>query len=70
MCEQCTRREFLGTAGALGGMAWAANSLAVDAQAPSPAPSPVSKARICVIVAGAPADFGMGFPVFGLDDAA
>ncbi|MFH1269286.1 MAG: hypothetical protein ABIK89_26455 [Planctomycetota bacterium] len=62
MCEQCTRREFIGTAGALGGMAWAASSLAVVAEASSPVSPPASKVRICAIVAGAPANQSWGTP--------
>jgi hypothetical protein len=54
MCEQCTRREFLGTAGALGGMAWAASNLAIGNETPLPVTPPASKVRICAMVAGAP----------------
>jgi len=62
MCEQCTRREFIGTAAALGGMAWAARGLAAGAQAPGPASSATSKVRICAMVAGAPANQSWGTP--------
>lgn len=62
MCEQCTRREFIGTAGALGGMAWAASSLAVGGGKASPAPPLPSKVRICAMVAGAPASQSWGTP--------
>lgn len=62
MCEQCTRREFLGTAAALGGMVWVAGNLAAGAaaEAAKPAPQPLAKVRICVIVAGAPGDHSYG----------
>jgi len=54
MCEQCTRREFLGTgvasglmlAGATWTHAWASQS---------PPPQPQGKSRICVIFSGTPA---------------
>ncbi|HEX43074.1 MAG TPA: hypothetical protein ENN81_13605 [Phycisphaerales bacterium] len=54
MCEQCTRREFLGTglagglivAGAGWGYAWASQT---------PRLRPVGKSRICVIITGPPA---------------
>ncbi len=62
MCDQCTRREFIGTAAALGGMAWAATGLAAGAQTPSPASSVTSKVRICAMVAGAPANQSWGMP--------
>jgi len=51
MCEHCTRRQFIGAAGALGGMA-----LAAGARAPDPAPDPAPRVRICVVVAGTPAN--------------
>jgi hypothetical protein len=58
MCENCTRREFLG-ATALSGLAMTA--VAEDAAAPPPA-APPSKVRLCALFAGAPvpADRGWG----------
>ena len=54
MCENCTRREFLGTT-AMGGMMLAANQVrgetAAEARPPASLPS---KVRICAIFAGAP----------------
>ena len=55
MCMHCTRRQFL-EAGTVSGMALAAGHLVAGSDAPSPAASPGSKVRICVIVAGKPAD--------------
>jgi len=51
MCEHCTRRQFIGAAGALGGVA-----LAAGARVPDPAPDPAPRVRICVVVAGTPAN--------------
>jgi hypothetical protein len=59
MCEQCTRREFLGTAGVWGGLAWATGSLAVAAEGP---PATPAKVRLCAIIAGAPASQSWGVP--------
>lgn len=62
MCEQCTRREFLGSAGAWGSLAWAASSLAVGGEAPVPTPAPPAKVRIGAIIAGKPASQSWGTP--------
>ena len=69
MCEQCTRREFIGTASALGGLAWAASSLGAEAEATTSAPPPASKARICVMIAGAPANQSWGTPEATIETA-
>jgi hypothetical protein len=69
MCEQCTRREFMGTASTLGGLAWAANDLAAGVEAPSPASRPAAKVRICAMVAGAPADQSWGCPAAKIEEA-
>ena len=53
MCIHCTRRQFIG-ASAVGGMALAAGRLAAEGEARPPLPAPVSKVRICVIIAGKP----------------
>lgn len=54
MCEQCSRRQFLGTASAVGGMALAASHLAAG-EPSGPSTTRPAKVRICVIVAGTPA---------------
>jgi hypothetical protein len=54
MCEQCTRRTFLGSAGAFSGMTLAASGLTADAAAPRTVPQAPSRIRICAIVAGTP----------------
>jgi hypothetical protein len=59
MCLHCTRRQFLG-ASALSGMALTAGCLAAESDASSPPPSPPSKVRICVVIAGKPADRSWG----------
>ena len=69
MCEQCTRREFIGTASALGGLAWAASSLGAEAEATTSVPPPASKARICVMIAGAPANQSWGTPEATIETA-
>jgi len=56
MCEHCTRREFLETAGAVSGMALAAGHLTAAGEPPAAASAPPSKVRICTIVAGTPGD--------------
>ena len=54
MCEQCTRREFLGTGVASGLMlAGAAWTHAWASQ--SPPSQPMGKSRICVVITGTPA---------------
>ncbi len=55
MCEHCTRREFLGTGVAAGGLvlAGAAWTHAWTSDSPSP-PKPPGKARICVMFTGNP----------------
>jgi len=60
MCEQCTRREFLGTGVAAGGLmlAGAAWTHAWAADAP---PNPQAKARICVIFTGRPGPADRGW---------
>ncbi|MBN1420459.1 MAG: twin-arginine translocation signal domain-containing protein [Planctomycetes bacterium] len=64
MCEHCTRRDFLGAAAAMGGMAWVASRVASGAEpaAAPPPPPPPSKVRICAMVAGAPANRSWGTP--------
>ena len=68
MCEQCTRREFIGTASA----GWAgmdASSLGAEAEATTSVPLPVSKVRICVMIAGAPANQSWGTPEATIETA-
>lgn len=55
MCTHCTRRQFLG-ASAASGIALATGHLAVGAAAPNPVSADRSKVRICVIIAGEPAE--------------
>lgn len=55
MCMHCTRREFLG-AGAASGIALTTGHWAAGAVASSSASATHSKVRICVIIAGKPAD--------------
>lgn len=59
MCTHCTRRQFLG-ASAVGGMALAAGSLAAEGEPSRPASPASSKVRICVVIAGKPADRSWG----------
>jgi len=54
MCEQCTRREFLGT-GVAGGLVLAGATWTHAWASQSPPPQPQGKSRICVIFSGAPA---------------
>lgn len=53
MCEHCTRREFLGTGVAAGGLMLASATWTHAWAADSP-PKPPGKARICVIFTGQP----------------
>lgn len=53
MCEQCTRREFLGTGVAAGGLMLAGAAWAHAWTSDTP-PKPPGKARICVMFAGNP----------------
>jgi len=59
MCTHCTRRQFLG-ASAASGIAMAAGHLATASDASGPPSSTSSKARICTIIAGKPADRSWG----------
>ena len=54
MCEQCTRREFLGT-GVAGGLMLAGATWSHAWASQSPPPRPRGKSRICVIFTGTPA---------------
>lgn len=67
MCELCTRREFLATAGVLAGAAVGMSRLSIAAELPSSPGAPGSKVRICVIVAGKPAAQSWGLPQAKLD---
>lgn len=69
MCEHCTRREFLGTATTLGGMALAASGMTMETEATAAAPQPPAKVRICAIVAGAPASQSWGAPAARIEAA-
>ena len=62
MCEHCTRREFLGAASAISGMALATSHLAAGEEASGAPPAPPSKVRICAIVAGTPGNQSWGVP--------
>jgi len=53
MCEQCTRREFLGT-GAAGGLLLAGAAWTHARASEVPPPEPRGKSRICVIFTGEP----------------
>lgn len=53
MCEQCTRREFLGTGAAAGGV-MLASAAWMHAWASEVPPNPREKSRICVIFTGPP----------------
>ena len=53
MCEQCTRRQFIGTGAAAGGFMLAGAAWAHAWVADTP-PKPMKKARICVIFSGPP----------------
>ena len=63
MCENCTRRDFLG-ATALGGLLVAANQVRGEAEAAAaPRASLPSKVRICTIFAGRPVPAGRSWGV-------
>jgi len=53
MCEQCTRREFLGT-GTAGGLLLAGATWTHARASESPPPKPRGKSRICVVFTGDP----------------
>ncbi len=53
MCEQCTRREFLGTGAAAGGL-MLASAAWTHASTSDSLPKPRGKSRICVIFTGPP----------------
>ncbi len=55
MCTHCTRRQFLGTSTA-GGIALATGHLAAGSDASGSPSSAGSKVRICVVIAGKPAE--------------
>ena len=55
MCQQCSRRQFIGSS-ALGGISLASSQLvAADGDATTPATG-TGKVRICVVIAGKPAE--------------
>ena len=54
MCEQCTRREFVGT-GIAGGLMLAGATWTHAWASQSPPPQPPGKSRICVVFSGVPA---------------
>ncbi len=54
MCEQCTRREFLGT-GVAGGLMLAGAAWTHAWASQSPPSQPMGKSRICVVITGTPA---------------
>ena len=60
MCDQCTRREFLGT-GVAAGLILSSATLSYALAAGSPTPRPRRKARICVIFTGAPGPADRGW---------
>lgn len=55
MCKHCSRREFIG-AGAISGMTLALGHQAAAGDASAPPPKAQQKVKICVIIAGKPAD--------------
>ncbi len=55
MCHHCTRREFLGV-GAASGIALASGHLTAGSDAPGSASPAGTKVRICVLIAGKPAE--------------
>ncbi|MHB0958625.1 MAG: hypothetical protein ACYC0X_16250 [Pirellulaceae bacterium] len=55
MCMHCTRRQFLESS-ALGGMALASGHLVSAGDLPNTPVASTSKVRICVVIAGTPAD--------------
>ena len=59
MCTHCTRRQFIG-AGAVGGIALATGHLAIASDASNPQFAPNPKVRICVVIAGKPANQSWG----------
>ncbi|HNQ90458.1 MAG TPA: hypothetical protein PKM73_17725 [Verrucomicrobiota bacterium] len=61
MCDQCTRREFLGT-GVAAGLLLSSVPWTYAVAGESPAPQPPGKSRICVLFSGTagPADRGWG----------
>lgn len=60
MCEQCTRREFLGT-GVAAGLMLSSATLSYALAAEAPPPQPRRKARICVLFTGAPGPADRGW---------
>ena len=60
MCDQCTRREFLGT-GVAAGLMLSSGGLAYALASEAPMPQPRRKARICVIFTGAPGPADRGW---------
>ncbi len=60
MCEQCTRREFLGTGVAAGGLVLAGAAWTHAWASDSP-PNPRGKSRICVIFTGSPGPADRGW---------
>lgn len=62
MCENCSRRELLGTA-AVGGVFLAANTIRAQARTARPVSSFPAKVRICTIFAGTPSSDDRGWGV-------
>lgn len=60
MCDQCTRREFLGT-GVAAGLMLSSTGLTYALASEAPMPQPRRKARICVIFTGAPGPADRGW---------
>jgi len=60
MCDQCTRREFLGTGVAAGGL-MLAGAASTHAWASDSPPKPRGKSRICVIFTGHPGPANRGW---------
>jgi len=64
MCTNCTRRQFLGTAGAIGAMALASGHLLGQGLDKDAAPTTVeatpTKVKICVMLAGSPSGQSWG----------
>ncbi len=60
MCEQCTRREFLGT-GVAAGLALSSGGLTYALASEAPPPRPRGKARVCVIFTGSPGPADRGW---------
>lgn len=55
MCMQCSRRQFIGSS-ALSGMAMASGHVVAASDASNASPTATGKVRICVVIAGKPAE--------------